>query len=260
MIPKFIFLIPYRNRESQKTHFTVYMKYILEDFNESDYEIYFCHQCDNRPFNRGAMKNIGFIAMKNKYPLDYKNITFIFNDIDTIPATKNLLDYDTEINIVKHFYGLEFTLGGIFSIKGSDFEKCGGFPNFWGWGFEDKSILDRVIKNNINICRENFFKVGDQNIIHIMDNPTKLISKKDCWRIDENADGYNDIKDLNYNIVTNNHINIINIKNFLCRYDSRQEELYPQNLIYDKTIKKNKLYSETLTPVKNNPINFKKMF
>ena len=56
MTPKFIFLIPYRNRESQKTHFTVYMKYILEDFNESDYEIYFCHQCDNRPFNRGAMK------------------------------------------------------------------------------------------------------------------------------------------------------------------------------------------------------------
>ena len=48
--------------------------------NKEDYEIYFAHQCDNRDFNRGAMKNIGFLAMRQKYPNDYKNITFIFNN------------------------------------------------------------------------------------------------------------------------------------------------------------------------------------
>ena len=40
------------------------MTFILED--DDDYEIYFAHQCDNRNFNRGGTKNIGFLALKEK--------------------------------------------------------------------------------------------------------------------------------------------------------------------------------------------------
>ena len=77
MAPKTIFIIPYRDREYHKEHFNVYIKHILSELDPISYEIFFIHQADNRPFHRGAMKNIGFLAMKERWPNDYKNITFI---------------------------------------------------------------------------------------------------------------------------------------------------------------------------------------
>lgn len=256
-IPKYIFLVPYRNREPQKTHFSIYMNYIMEDYDNSDYEIYFCHQNDNRPFNRGAIKNIGFISMKEKYPEHYKNITFIFNDIDTIPATKNLLNFNIYKGLIKHYYGFEFTLGGIFSIKGEDFEKIGGFPNFWGWGFEDKCIYNRAINNKLIVDRNNFYKLGDINILHIIDDPTKILTRKDCWRIDENADTFKNIYKLSYEIsnieknISSNKF-IIDINYFECSYDITKELLYSQNLAINKSVKKENKYSEKLNNKKNN--------
>ena len=55
-MPKRIFIVPYRNRIQQKFFFSKQMDFILE--GQTDYEIYFVHQCDNRNFNRGATKNI----------------------------------------------------------------------------------------------------------------------------------------------------------------------------------------------------------
>ena len=248
-------MIPYRDREPQKTHFTIYINYIMEDYNTNEYEIYFCHQNDNRPFNRGAIKNIGFIVMKEKYPNDYKNITFIFNDIDTMPATKNLLDFNTCKGVIKHYYGFDFTLGGIFSIKGEDFENIGGFPNFWGWGFEDKCIYNRAIKNKLIVDRNNFYKVGDVNILHIIDDPRKILTRKDCWRIDENPDTCKNIYKLSYKISNIDNLSnkfIIDINYFECSYDINKELIYSQNIAIDKSVKKENKYSEITNSKINN--------
>ena len=75
---EYIFIIPYRNRESHKHFFIRQMTYLLEDYDPSTYEVVFCLQKNNLPFNRGAMKNIGFLAMRAQYPDNYRDITFIF--------------------------------------------------------------------------------------------------------------------------------------------------------------------------------------
>ena len=225
-IPKIIFIVPYRDRLPQKTHFTVYMKYILEDLEKDSYEIYFSHQMDQRSFNRGAMKNIGFLAMKNKYPNHYKDITFVFNDIDTIPCIKNLINYETQKGIVKHFYGFKFALGGIFSIKGSDFEKCKGFPNFWGWGLEDNIINKRVINNNIYIDRSNFFPIGNMNILQATDRPIRLINDRETTSQLTSIEGYHHINQLKYSIEDN----MINVHYFDTLYPFIVDEFYKRNI------------------------------
>lgn len=245
-IPTKIFIVPYRDRISHKQHFDIYMKYILEDIPKQEYEIFFVHQKDNRSFNRGAMKNIGFLAMRNKYPHDYKNITFIFNDIDTMPATKNLLNYDTTLGVVKHFYGYKFALGGIFSIKGADFEKSGGFPNFWGWGLEDNCLYKRVLKANIQVDRNNFFCIADRNIIQIMDGLQKLLTKEDSWRLNITSDNLNDIKNLNYTIENE----YIQVTNFITKYNAENEHYYVKHISIASNIVKDQKYNPHSKPVR----------
>ena len=156
-VPKLIFIIPYRDREQQLIFFKRHMAYILEDMDKADYEVLFIHQKDTRAFNCGAMKNIGFFVVRDKYPNDYKNITLVFNDVDTLPFSKNFIPYETKPGIVKHFYGFQYTLGGIVSITAQDFERINGFPNFWAWGYEDNMLNDRVKNARLTIDRSVFF-------------------------------------------------------------------------------------------------------
>lgn len=208
--PSIIFIVPYRNRLNEKQHFSIYMKYLLEDLPEKSYKIYFSHQTDNRPFNRGATKNIGFLAMKDKYPNDYKNITFVFNDIDTLPYFKNVLKYDTKNGVVKHFFGFNYALGGIFSIKGADFEKCNGFPNYWGWGLEDNLFNERCLQRGLTIDRSTFFDINNRkDILQINFTPIRTISNDSTKQYGKRLPyGLNTIKNLKYDI-SNEYINII---------------------------------------------------
>ena len=237
-VPNKIFIIPYRNRENQKTHFEIYMKYLLEDIPVDEYEIYFVHQCDHRPFNRGAIKNIGFVAMKNKYPNNYKDITFIFNDIDTLPYKKHLLDYNTESGTIKHYYGFEFALGGIFSITGEDFEKIDGFPNFWGWGLEDNMIQCRVLNKKLIIDRTNFYSVHSSEILQIHNDVYRLVTNRTPDLIKKLAtDGLKDIQNLNYKIENN----MINVTSFTVPDLPEQDQFFHQDLFKDNRLINNRL-------------------
>ena len=262
VIPKKVFIVPYRNRSQQKFFFTTYLSKLLE--NDDTYEVYFSHQCDVRTFNRGATRNIGFLAVKQKYPNNYKDITFIFNDIDTLPYN-NILDYETTHGVVKHFYGFDYALGGMVSIKGADFEATNGYANFWGWGMEDNVFNKRCQRIGLHIDRSHFYKIGSPEILQLFDGVSRLINPKDPWRAqyDNGIDGIRSIHNLMYSIdkeslnpndnldiITNDNgrFFVINIKTFLTaiRFESDGYVKYDLREPPRKIINPNKIRSEPI--------------
>lgn len=242
---KIVFCVPYRDRIEHKTFFDRYMQWILEDYSNDIYVILYIHQNDNRPFNRGAMKNLGFLYMKEHYPDLYMNLTYVFHDVDSVPYKKGLLDYKTVKGKIKHYYGYDFALGGIVSINGHDFEKMNGFPNYWAWGLEDNILQRRAIHHGIKIDRSNFFEIKSKKILHFMDDLRKYISAHNYDRMNNKSfidtDGLNTITNLSMNIekeVTPNTF-MLNVTSFETQYKHNAENKFIPHSIFDgSTVKK----------------------
>lgn len=224
--PRMIFVVPYRDRKEHQAVFSKHMETVLE--NLDDYRIIYIHQMDTRSFNRGAMKNIGFLYVKEQYPETYRDITLIFNDVDTMPKTKNTINYETIHGTIKHHYGFSFTLGGIISIKARDFELINGFPNFWAWGYEDNALQQRAIKQNIMIDRSHMYEPGSNKILHLRDAVEKIVNKTEYHMYRQALnEGYKNIVDLDYYYDESN--GFLNIT----RFNTGREENKKQSKLHD---------------------------
>jgi len=234
-VPKYVFIVPYRDREPHRVFFSTYIYKVMEDIPRDDWMFYFVLQNDKRPFNRGAMKNIGFLALKAAYPNDYKNIIFIFNDIDTLPYDKNVLNYHTDYGVIKHFYGFHFALGGIFSVRGVDFERINGFPNYWAWGGEDNLIHERAKQFGIVIDRSNFFTIGNMKILQFADGLKRLICRDELATsiMPNNSDGLSKLTNITHVIYNDTHM--IDVTSFDTYIDYSQLHFEEQSL--DKVTK-----------------------
>ena len=236
---KIVFCVPYRDRIEHKTFFDYYMQWILEDLKKDEYVILYIHQKDTRPFNRGAMKNIGFLYMKKYYPKIYLDLTYVFHDVDSVPYRKGLLDYKTEKGIIKHYYGYNFALGGIVSINGKDFETMNGFPNYWAWGLEDNVLQRRANHHDIHIDRNNFFEIKSRKILHFMDDLKKFISANNYNKLDNklyiDTDGLNKITKLSMYIENEMTPNtyMINVTSFESQYNHNTDNKFIAHTIFD---------------------------
>lgn len=219
--PEIVFIVPYRDRAPQRTAFIAVMKDIVAHLN---CKIIFVHQRDSRPFNRGAIKNLGFLYVKNTYPEAYRNITLVFNDIDYMPWFKDQFTFNTEMGSINHFYGFKRGLGGIFAIKGQDFEELNGFPNYWSWGLEDNVLRWRAGFKGKQIIYPQFISSDNENknIIGLWHgwerNVEKNMEFRALYRTQEMREGITSLYNVNYNtadIVENNKLFIeVNIVSF----------------------------------------------
>lgn len=202
-VPEVVFITPYRDREAHLNCFLQTMKFLLSEISsEINYEFVISEQGDNREFNRGAMKNMGFMYIKRKYPHHYKNITFVFNDVDTFPGVKGIVDkyFVKDSNVVKHFYGFDFALGGVFSIKGEVFEKINGFPNYWGWGLEDNCLQKRLVRSGYNVNRSYFDKFNDSKWINLFHGFKRKVDTNVVSKFNNDNSLKNGISSIKYNV------------------------------------------------------------
>jgi hypothetical protein len=234
MAPQIVFIVPYRDRAPQLNVFMLMMKYLMEDYEQSTYEICIAHQKDKRPFNRGAIKNLGFMAIRDKYPKEYQDITFVFHDVDTFPCWKGLLNYKTNHGNVKHFYGFKHTLGGIVSMTGRDFERINGFPCLWSYGYEDNILQNRCLKAKLNIDRSVFFPIGHPYIFQSVDHFVKSVNRnwKQLLKNDDSLDGIGAITNVSYSWDDK----FVNFVSFTTRKQLSEEDQMEVNMLTNKPI------------------------
>jgi hypothetical protein len=154
---KYNFIIPYRNRKEHLDEFIRRFTDMLKD-KDIDAQFYIIHQMNPKEFNRGALNNIGFLEV-SKTRLDG---LFIFHDVDTYPVYWGSIQYDTKPGEIRHPVGEKnHNLGTICCFWKNEFEKVNGFPNYWGWGIEDITLLYRAKKQNIIIDESNNVDLND---------------------------------------------------------------------------------------------------
>ena len=245
--PSTIFIIPYRNRITQKSYFERYFEErVSKQPGMENTEYYFVHQKDTRPFNRGAIKNIGFLSLSRKYS-NWRDITFVFHDLDHYPKQHITFPYITDVGTVKHYFGFENTLGGVVVIKGADFAKTGGFPMFWGWGYEDNEFNNRVVSADIKIDRSYFIDFADTNQMKSSltmvedEGHTRNITKEDVVRFfAKTTEGLTHVRDVDYSI-TDHMVDVVKFNTAtlpgkMYEYDIRSGEKNLMNYIRGKNV------------------------
>jgi len=144
--------VPYRNRELHMHEFIPKVgKYLKEQ--GIDFQMYFCHQVDDKLFNRGATKNI---AAKHAFEdgCDY----IVWHDIDMIPEEG--CDYSYPEKAPRHIatkisqmdYQLKYHeyFGGAVLFTKEQVEATNGYSNgYWDWGMEDDDLFWRCHKEGL---------------------------------------------------------------------------------------------------------------
>ena len=137
-------IVPYRNREE---HFTLFKKSIVEYLTKNDipFELIIVEQCDDKPFNRGKLLNIGFIEAE-KLKCDY----VVFHDIDMLPIDVDYSYSNIPIHLATNVTSNIRYFGGVTMFPMDIFNEINGYPNeYWGWGFEDDELLKRCIISDV---------------------------------------------------------------------------------------------------------------
>ena len=112
-----------------------------------------CSQPVGAPFNRGLVKNVGFL-MARPAPAD----VVVFHDADLLPGPAFPATYPALCQgSIAHLYGHRHCLGGIVATHPDTFLSLNGFCNSqWAWGGEDRWLQRSAEAVGVRIDRSTF--------------------------------------------------------------------------------------------------------
>jgi hypothetical protein len=183
--------VPYRNREEHMNTFVPHIEKFLTE-RGIEHTVYLAHQCDDKLFNRGLMKNI---AAQHAFDdgCDY----IVWHDIDMVPLDESC-DYSfpndnpqhIAVRISQSNYQLKYEeyFGGAVMFSKEQVERTNGYSNeYWDWGMEDDDLfwrciqegyakstrLDYIIHNTVG-----YFNGVDSKILFVGDRDLRNVISK----------------------------------------------------------------------------------
>lgn len=149
-------IVPYRDRQEHLSVFLPHMKEFLGNLNNK-YCIHIIEQLGEKNFNRGKLKNIGFVLAQEE------NNYFCFHDVDMLPISETC-DYSyvkKPTHLAEKVEQFQWKLpipnyfGGVVLFDRHSFYLINGYYNdFWGWGCEDDDLFNRCNRRGIDIERK----------------------------------------------------------------------------------------------------------
>ncbi len=149
----FIIVVPYRDRLAHLQTFVPHMERFLDGH---EFTLIIVEQGDEKPFNRGALLNAGFLLARNRPAF------VAFHDVDMLPLDESC-DYRRPPAVchlagaAEQFeYRLPYAnyLGGVLITTVVAFETINGFSNgYWGWDGEDDDLFMRFWLAGVPIQR-----------------------------------------------------------------------------------------------------------
>lgn len=149
-------VVPYRDRESHLRQFVPAVSaYLARPDKAVEHRVTVVEQDAGLPFNRGALKNIGFLLGEH-----WGGYTCL-HDVDYLPVDADyswaaeptpILWYGAEQRPVAPGRSdktvtskLDSTMGGVLLMPNRVFRQIDGYSNlYWGWGFEDFDFSLRI--------------------------------------------------------------------------------------------------------------------
>ncbi|WP_448207826.1 galactosyltransferase-related protein [Azospirillum sp. sgz302134] len=149
-------VVPYRDRESHLRQFVPWVSAFFARLDTPiDYRVTIVEQEAGLPFNRGAIKNVGFVLGEA-----WSGYTCL-HDVDYLPMNADyswaeeptpILWYGAERRPVAPgrsamtvTTNLDSTMGGALLMPNTIFRQIDGYSNaFWGWGYEDFDFSLRI--------------------------------------------------------------------------------------------------------------------